>query len=318
MPIVTDIAERLEKLFLALERKVSKTYKSSVESARLRLTEDEIVRLLLAGGPQAVLASISEGLPESVSAEINTGYVAVGNNTAAFLSNHVTVPFTFDIAAPAVVAAMAGSRLELVTQFNEGQVAATREALLEGIRRGNNPRVTARYIRDSIGLTQRQMQAVNNYRRALEENNTSVSLNRQLRDRRFDRTVSGAASNNRVLSQAQINRMVDRYRQRYVNYRAQTIAQTESLRAVHEANEQTYAQFIAEGRVLKENITVKWVTAADRKVRDSHGPMNGQTKPQGEPFISGNGNRLRYPSDRLAPASETVRCRCMLSRRISL
>lgn len=55
-----------------------------------------------------------------------------------------------------------------------------------------------------------------------------------------------------------------------------------------------------------------WTTMQDDRVRDSHMNMNGQCRPVGHAFVSGEGNRLRYPHDPAAPMSETAGCRCVI------
>lgn len=51
-----------------------------------------------------------------------------------------------------------------------------------------------------------------------------------------------------------------------------------------------------------------------RNSRESHMYMHRQKRRQGEPFISGNNNELRYPGDRSAPIEEWINCQCYLVR----
>ncbi len=69
-------------------------------------------------------------------------------------------------------------------------------------------------------------------------------------------------------------------------------------------------QSIDSGAVSADLVDQKWNAIEDGRTRDSHRPMNGQLQPWGSPFISGAGNRLRFPGDPLAPISETAQCRC--------
>lgn len=56
-----------------------------------------------------------------------------------------------------------------------------------------------------------------------------------------------------------------------------------------------------------------WRTRKDDRVRMSHGALEGETRPVGEPFVTVNGARLLYPGDPEAPIGETANCRCHLT-----
>jgi SPP1 gp7 family putative phage head morphogenesis protein len=90
--------------------------------------------------------------------------------------------------------------------------------------------------------------------------------------------------------------------QRLPAYRAEMIARTEAVRA---ANAGSDALFSAWGVGYKQ-----WLAQLDNRVRHSHAAMDGQIVPMNADFVSGDGNRLRYPGDPYAPAGETVNCRC--------
>ena len=179
----------------------------------------------------------------------------------------------------------------------------------DGIERGLNPRDQARQFRESVGLTGRQENAVQNYRRALESaaEGDSAALSRQLRDRRFDRTVQRAARTGKPLTTSQINRMTSRYRQRYIKYRAEVIARTEALRSVHAGTEELYRQAIDAGHVQEQELQRTWISAADERTRVSHQNLNGMIRGINETF-PGLAGELKYPGDPDAPASETIQC----------
>ena len=198
---------------------------------------------------------------------------------------------------------MQGERLRFIREFTDSQRDATRVALVDGIERGLNPIEQARNFRSSVGLTARQQEAVINYRRLLGRagEGDSEALTRQLRDRRFDPTVRRAVAGREPLSQAQIDRMVERYRERYIKYRAEVIGRTEALRAVHAGNDEGYRQAIDGGAIDLDEIQRTWVTARDERVRETHRDAGGQVRGIDEPFIVG-GAQLRYPGDSQGPA----------------
>jgi len=291
---------------------------------------DELLRMFAAANKSVTVAEIEElvaqgHVDEAIrrvlpQAELFTSswvsaYVFAATETGVVISREIPVEVIFDQVNIRAVLAMQNNKLRLIQGLTQKQREATREALLNGIRRGLNPREVARDVRASVGLTASQVRAINNYRRALEEGD-SVSLRRQLRDRRFDPTVARAIRTGEPLPKAYIDKLVDRYTQRQLKYRAELIARTEALRAVHEGHDEMFRQAIADGHIAAEDLEGTWNTAADARVRDSHITMQGQTQPYGTPFVSGAGNLLRYPGDPLAPVEEVAQCRCVRSFRI--
>jgi hypothetical protein len=56
-----------------------------------------------------------------------------------------------------------------------------------------------------------------------------------------------------------------------------------------------------------------WRTRRDKRVRPTHGGLEGNRVPLNSEFITFEGNHLRFPRDPLAPLEETAECRCRLS-----
>lgn len=308
-----DPASRLRDLIDKAEPRIRRVFLDAVLQVRNLQTLDELADLLQEGRIEEALRVIST-IPEAVSTEVNFTFVNAGNNTATMIASVAGTPVTFDQVNFRAVNIMQQNRLELISEFTQQQILATREAITFGVERGLNPREQARNFRDSIGLTQRQQQAVNNYRQLLESG-SSEALNRELRDRRFDSTIRRSISTDTPLTQAQINRMTSRYSERYLKYRSEVIARTEALRSVHQGSEEMYQQAFDNGTLNPDEIERVWSTARDSRVREAHNGMNGQKKAVGEVFISDNGNALRYPGDPNAPASETIQCRCAIATR---
>jgi hypothetical protein len=198
-----------------------------------------------------------------------------------------------------------------------------RQAVLDILRRdmanGLNPNVIARDIRNVVGLTAKQIEAVGRYEAALQKAHLDAAarnnaLNRGLRDGRFDRTIRSAAATGKALTQAQIDKMVERYTQRYIDYRAKVIARTEALRAVHAGEAAAWEEAINSGKINASQVIQRWVTCHDSRVRHTHSPMDGQRRKWGELFASGAGVPLRYPGDWSAPPEEVCNCRCVVVR----
>lgn len=308
-----DPPSRLRNLVSSNTQRIEDSFLQSVEEAKRDRSLEELAELITQGRIEEALDFV-EAIPELIFVAIIATFILSGTSTASFISRAADRPMVFDQLEVTAIDVLRRSRLRLIREFTTEQRNSLRQVLISGISRGINPRQQAREFRDSIGLTTRQVQAVERYRTLLEQG-SSEALNRELRDRRFDSTVRRSIRTNTPLESAQINRMVDRYRERYLRYRSEVIGRTEALRAVHQASEETYQQAFNQG-ILDPNLIIRtWITAEDSRVRDSHNGMQGQQRPVGEAFISDAGNSLRYPGDENAPVSETAQCRCVLTTR---
>ena len=183
---------------------------------------------------------------------------------------------------------------------------------------GAGPIQVARAIRDSIGLTERQRQAVANYRRGLEMGDTAV-LNRDLRDRRFDASVQRMLDDDEPLGAERISRMVAQYRNRYLQYRAEVIARTETLRVANQAQVEALTQVLEQVELPAGAVLRTWRATQDARTRDTHAAMDGQeVRGLTEAFESPSGARLMFPGDTSlgADASEVIQCRCVVTNEV--
>lgn len=171
---------------------------------------------------------------------------------------------------------------------------------------GRNPDDEARA---SVGLTAREIQAVDRYRRELEQNDLAAAMQRGLRDRRLDRT--------KTLSAARIDAAVERYRQRYTAHRATRIARTEMARARSQGLQLAWQQAVRLGKVEAGSVRRFWAYVDDDRVRHSH-RMIPSMNPRGvgldETFRSPLGP-IMYPGDPEAEPANMINCRCRLEIR---
>lgn len=316
----TDPASRIERVLRGQEARMRRAFDTAVNIIRDETTLERLADLLERGLFEEALAGL-ELAAQALAAQQAESLIAAARDTAQFLSTAaLTVTVSFDVSNTRAVRIMQENRLALVREFSDAQRAATREALTQGILDGANPREQARRFRESIGLTQRQTQSVNNFRRLLTAARqdglpSREALDRALRDRRFDRSILRAIRDNEPLTGGQVDTMVGRYEARLRRHRSEVIARTEALRAVHQGTEEMYRQAIDAGQIRPEQLSRTWVTAQDERVRDSHQRLNGEVRAFGEVWEA-EGGVLRFPGDPAAPASETIQCRCVLSTRM--
>ena len=222
----------------------------------------------------------------------------------------------FNVGDPAAAKLMRRSKLEFITNFTDKQRDSVRSALADSLDRGEGEKQAAKRIKSSIGLTENQYKAVDNYRQLLE-NSSAEALQRDLRDKRSDRPVQSAIDRGDVLSDTQIDRLVDAYGNNMLNYRARTIARTESHRATSRARHEAQRQALKRARIRANRATRRWNTILDGRERDTHEAMNQQTRVGFDrPFLSPSGAELLYPGDPDAPAEEVVGCRCVVTLEI--
>ncbi len=315
MPTFTDPPERIESAIAAAEPQLRTAFLLAVSQIKDRMTISRITSLLEQGRLQDALNLASASWAQFANEWIRV-YIRSASSAASFIDDKLAVVVSFNQVNASAVAEMQLNQLRLVQGLTAAQRQATSTALIEGIAEGLNPRQQARVIHDSIGLTARQESAVRNFRRLLEAN-SAEALTRELRDRRFDRTVQRSVREGTSLDKASIDRMVSRYRERSLAFRAETIARTESLRSVNQGTDRMYGQAIIDGVLQTDQLTRIWNTARDERVRGSHRSMHGQRREIEEDFVSGNGALLRLPGDPGAPASETIKCRCVVSHRFT-
>jgi hypothetical protein len=220
-----------------------------------------------------------------------------------------TVGLSFDPELAAAADLMAEADLDFIAEFTDSQREAVRRALVTALRQGKGTQSVARAFRNSIGLTAFQQDAVDNYR-GLLENNSAMALDRVLRDRRYDPGLTDALVADEPLSDARIDAMVDRYASRYLAYRAETIARTETTRVLNQARQQGTEEVVASADIPEDDVVRTWSAVQDNRTRDTHAEMDGQERGLNEPFDSPSGAQLMYPGDPSAPADEVINCRC--------
>ena len=308
-----------ERLAVSHLQRVEARFRTGVLNAIAAMRRDagglrEIARMIQQGQVEELLERAARAGAVRIADQYAATYVEGGRAAARNLSDVLRVTVGFDQVNERAVGHMQLQRLRLIREFTDAQRSATRSALAEGIERGLNPRAQARLFRDTLGLTQRQQQTVANYRRLLDRasDGNAEALTRALRDRRFDPTIRNTIRTGQPIPRGQQNLMVDRYRSRMLRLRSETIARTESLRAVHVAQNEALEQ-AAEDRVVERgDLRRTWVAATDDRTRDSHRDLNGEVRGIDETF-PGHLGELRFPGDPLAPGAETINCRCALA-----
>lgn len=321
----SETINRIERLVDRQERRIGDSFLSSVRGIRDLATLEDIADRLERG--QSLDDIFSE---ESIRNELATLGAAISASALAGASlsadlqddgvvgrNGTVVNFVFNATNPRISGFAERVAATRVREMSNDVQGVIREVVRRETLAGTNPRDAARTIRQAIGLTARQEQAVRNYRAALESRD-SAALQRALRDRRFDPTIARAIRNETPLSARQIERMTERYRERFVKYRSEAIARTEATRTVNGAAKEYLEGYIEEGTIAREQVRRFWHYTKDERTRVSHRQipaLNENGRGMDEPFRTPLGP-LMYPGDPSAPPEMTVNCRCTVFQRV--
>lgn len=328
-------------------RGLAKIYQPRVLAALLAAYSDirsaavlaDIERLLAARDFEGALRAV--GIDAAAFGEfeavLRDAYGASGREFAASvpkLADPLTATraaFRFDVRNARAEAFLRDHAGQLITRIVNEQREAVRIAMQGGLEAGANPRQTALDIvgridpitrkraGGAIGLNAQQSRYVRSARAELRDpERLAKYLTRERRDKRFDAAVRRAMRDGVPLDQATANKLADRYSDRLLALRGETIARTETLTALRKAKLESITQLIDTGRIRKDQVRKIWDTAGDDRVRDSHVAMDGVSVAVDEPFVLPDGSRLMFPGDASmgAPGAETIDCRCVMQTKV--
>ena len=174
-----------------------------------------------------------------------------------FVHKDVGDYFTFDALDRKIQERMRRAQDTFIVQMETDARDTIDAVIMDGSRAGASPLAMAENIRDTIGLADRQGQAVLNYERMLRDLDPDA-LARRLRNTEYDAALEEAIDSGEDLSEAAIERMVDDYYENYIDYRAETIARTEATRTAHAGLHDAYSQAIERGALPDEAVRREW------------------------------------------------------------
>lgn len=332
------MANRIDKLIDAWDPILQKAFLKSIYALRDQAQADLVAKMLEQGDFEGAIRAV--GLDpvafRAFDKIITDAFEDGGNFTTrglpiVQLQDGFKVRFQFNIRNPAAERWLADHSSKLITEILDDQRMMIRGYLQDGMAAGLNPRTVALDLvgrvgkgglREGgvIGLTSSQVEWVTSYERDLRSANPLITIDREvdgkivkgrnLRDSRFDGAVRKAVKAGEPIPDETISKMVNTYENRALRYRAESIARTEAMTALHESQQQAMEQAVETGAISKQDVTFIWRATNDDRTRDSHAAMDGQEVGMGEMFITGDGNALEFPGDPNGDPSETINCRC--------
>lgn len=337
---MTKREDELSALLDRLEPEVARAFRESMAAWRDSVDLKAFQAAVAAGDVEGAIAALhlDPGALQPLLDELASAYTASGQSFAGSLPR-LTSPGTgarfvlrFNGRDPVAEAWLRNNAATLVTRVTEAQKEAIRAKLVAGLAAGSNPRTTALEIVGRIGATgareggiigltvpqAEHLQSARDELASAEPAGLRNYLTRKLRDRRFDAAVAKALETGKPIPADTREKMLTSYSNRLLKLRGDTLAQRETLHALHAGEYEGARQAAATGAVQEKQMTKTWRDARDRKVRHTHRVMNGQKVAFAMAFTSPSGAMLMHPGDTSlgAPTSEVMGCRCVAPVRI--
>jgi len=266
-----DIADKAQPEVRAAFLEAIRRLRGTVKEAELRAAIEtgnvrEVLRVL------DLDKTISEVMGQALAPPLEDAFIEAGRGSIPATlppsaGGGAGITMRFDLANPQTSRVLANYNFGLIRQISDDTRAAIQRVVTDAFAFGGHPEEQARQIRASIGLTDGQAEAVSNFRTMLETGDRSA-LDRTLRDRRFDPTLDAALGEDaeKELTPEQINRMVDRYRERTINLRAKTIARTTTIDISNTANQAAWGQAADQGLLDRSKTRQGWLVTPDDRL----------------------------------------------------
>jgi hypothetical protein len=247
--------------FLEALRRVRNTIKEE-------MLRDAIERGDVAGAMRAlgVEAELTDALKPGLTTPLEDVFIQAGRKTTARTLG-VRAGMSFNLTNPHAATFLRNYDFGLIQQVSQDTRDGIRRVIEDAFKMGGHPYEQARKIRESLGLTENQAAAVDNFERMLR-NKDRTALTRARRDRRHDPTLNRALGPNadRELTDEQITTMVNRYRNNTIRDRAETISRTETMRASNTAMQLAWRQAVDNGLLAGQDTRRYWLVTPDDRL----------------------------------------------------
>ena len=308
------------------EPKFIKAWEEAIAQVASEVSVNELTQYLKDGNVLAAIALVETAPEQFVLVEdaireaYRTGFDATQGAIPKILREGNQVVMRLSPRNMRAEAWLAKHSSTLIKDITDSTRDAIRAHLTNGVQNGINPRKVALDLlgkrgRDGkrsgglIGLTRNQMQSVLSYREALQNRDYNNALNRALRNKRYDSILSSG----KKLTPAQIDTMVESYKQNYTKHRATVIAEQETRVAMSQARREVFTQTLEKGYLKEQEIKRYWITRRDSRVRDDHSRIPGMNS-DGVTF----NQPFNTPDGPVMDAPHGIGCRCYVDIRLKL
>lgn len=222
--------------------------------------------------------AFTDKLEPALRVAVQNAVIRAGQHAVNQMPQAVATQLRFDLSNPRVLTAAETVVADAVQSITNASQEGLREALKRGFEEGITAQQLARRIRSEVGLTDRDITALENLRANMVDNG---------------------------ISQTKADAAAERYAGRLLRARASLIAQTETMRAANEGQRLAWVDAKAEGLLDPEHRRYWLVTPDDRLCPrcESVPDDNPEGRAIDEPFDTDVGPLMGPP---LHP-----RCRCV-------
>jgi hypothetical protein len=335
--------ERLDAALLKHTAEIQAAFNEAVETIRDEARINEIVAALEAGNINRAVSLVGADaaafypLAPAISSAYQAGGILENQSFPQIRdSEGARLLIRFDPGNPRAEAWLRDHSASLIEYIVDDQRVAIRDALAQGMSRGQNPRVVALDVvgrvnrvtgkREGgiVGLTAEQARYVDNgnpdfppgaYQQLTsgEPDDLRAYLGRQARDRRYDKAVLRAIQDEKPLDRDLVQRMTMAYKDSLLKVRGDAIARSEAKSSLFAGRMEATRQMMEDTGFTEDDIEKAWkAIKGDGRTRDSHLHMDGERVAFNRKFSNG----LEYPGDQRGRIEEWIQCRCDMQIKI--
>lgn len=239
----TGAYRALHALADEFEPSVRRAFIKAVDGLKSSVTLKELQTSIESGNIETVISILGwsdynsglRGMTELLREELIDSAKIAGVQLIGVVGSDVR----FDVLNPMSASFIRQYEFGLIQQITEETRDAIRAIVLDAFEEGGHPYQQAREIRMLIGLTERQMNAVSNYWDSLLESD---------------------------MSDARAETLAMQYYGRLLNYRARTIARTETIRAAGQGRELLWQQAMEQGLLDPYATRRQWLVTPDDRL----------------------------------------------------
>lgn len=270
LPRDPDAYKRLHAIADAYLAAFGQAFVAAVDGLRDKLTQEAIIRALESGRLAVLVEQIdwATAFDDPLLAEWQPLVQALLAEAGAEAVQMFEFPFRFDLDNPYSQQYIREHTAALVREVGQETKDAIRGVLEEAFRFGGHPREQARRIRNLVGLTRRQTGAVQRYHLNLLSQGTA---------------------------EERAARLAERYAQKLLRYRAETIARYETMAAANGGAIQSFMAARDQGYIDPAITKRKWLFVRLPGYCRYCEAMDGVEVPFDEPFHTGLGDVMGPP-----------------------
>jgi hypothetical protein len=205
-----------------------------------------------------------------------------GKKSIEFLPKKIEHQASFNTLNPKSLDYIKDHTGKLIVEITEESRKAVRAVINRAFVEGMHPYESAKYIRQIVGLTERQGLAVDNLRKLLIKQGASANV---------------------------IEKQLKLYTKRLLVYRSKNIARTETINAANQGQQSLWIQSADKGLISRVTAKRRWITTRDDRLCQWCKSLNGQLVGLEEEFGTALIGGRSYTS--LTPTLHPS-CRCSL------